>query len=505
MASNETHGIATRAVRAMFWAYGSFVGARVLSLLATAVLARLLTPEDFGLVALALIAIAFLDMFPGLGVGDALVVAADDEVEEQAETAFVVSVVVGFGFGVVLAALGPIASSFFEQPELVAIMPVLGISFFVRGFAGTHAALAQKRLDFRSRTAAEMADAITRGLVSVFLAFAGAGVWSLVVGYVVGSAAWAICLWLLVAWRPRLRPRRAHLRRLLGFGGTLTAVGVMGAFLTQFDYVVVGRVLGATELGFYSMATRIPELFILGLAGIAGRVLFPAFASLGDEAVPRAFLASLRYATLVALPLTVFLAVLAEPITLALLGDQWTPSVGAMQVLCLWVAAATLGQVCGNVFKGRGRVDLILMLAVPQAVALVVGSLAVVDRGIVAVACVQAGLAVCGLSAALAIARRLFKLSAFALFDAVRPAVLGAGALAVSLVIIARTLDSPWPTILVGAGVGSVAYIGLVMRLAPDSLTTLKALAFPSSTTSDAQDVVVQEAVDAIEKSARTP
>lgn len=479
MSTKETHNIATRTLRAMFWTYGAFVGGRLLSLAAITVLARLLTPMEFGVVALALIAMAILDTFPGLGVGDAIVIVNEDEVEEKAETAFAVSVVVGLALAAVMAALGPLAAPFFQQPELIAVMPVLGISFFLLGLGSTHAALAMKRMDFRSRTAAELAAATVRGAVSVILAFAGAGVWSLVVGYVVGSAALTLTLWLLVPWRPCFRPQRAHLRSLLSFGGTVTGVNVMAAFLTQFDFLAVGRVLGAAQLGFYSIATRLPALFILDPAAVSGRVLFPAFASLQRADMPRAFLTSLRYASLVTLPLTVFLAMLARPLTIALLGNQWSPSIEAAQVLCVWAGASAFLFLCGNVYKACGRADLSLKLAVPQAVALVIGTLAFVDRGFVAIAWVQAGIAVCGLLASIIIARQLFRLAFCHMFQAVRPALLGAAGLAITLAVVERTISSPWPAILIGGGVGAAVYIGLIILMAPDSFKALKSMALP--------------------------
>ena len=119
-----------RTLRSVFWAYNSYAVGLAISMLATAILARLLTPADFGLIALALVAIAILDTFPGLGVGEALVVVPDDDVEENAETAFAVSVLVGLVLAGLLAALGPFAAAFFDQPRLVEIMPVLGVALW---------------------------------------------------------------------------------------------------------------------------------------------------------------------------------------------------------------------------------------------------------------------------------------------------------------------------------------------------------------------------------------
>ena len=377
------------------------------------------------------------------------------------------------------------AAKFFQQPQLVAIMPALGTSFIFLGLGGTHSAIAVKRIDFRPRTAATLAETILRGAVSVVLALAGAGVWSLVIGYMVGSAASTVMLWILVPWRPHFRPRRAHLRSLLGFGGQLTGVNVMAAFLTQFDYLVVGRVLGAAQLGFYSMATRLPSTVILGLAAVAGRVLFPAFASLHKTGVARAFLTSFRYTSLVVFPLTVYLAVLAKPVTLALFGPQWGPSVAAVRVLCIWACASTLLYVSGSAIKARGRADVLLKLAVPQAVALVVGSLLLVHRGIVAVSWVQAAIALAALVGYMVASRALFGFRLTAAFNAVRPATLASVALAAALLVVERTIARPWPSVLIGGSIGTVVYVGVIVIIAPDSLRALKNMARPAPPSND--------------------
>ena len=256
--SGSSPSLGTRTLRGMFWAYGSFAGVRLASFLTTAVLARVLAPRDFGVIALAMTFMAFLDMLQGLGVGQALVVADAAQVAQEADSAFALSAGMGVVLCLLAVALGPVAAATFHEHRLVFILPALGVTFLLYGLGSTHYALAMREINFRSRTAAEIADAVVRGVVGVGLAFAGAGVWSLVAGYVAGSLAMTVALWRLVDWRPRCSLRRVHVRRLLGFGGALTGVAIMGALLAQFDNAVVGRVLGSTELGFYSVANRLP-------------------------------------------------------------------------------------------------------------------------------------------------------------------------------------------------------------------------------------------------------
>jgi O-antigen/teichoic acid export membrane protein len=482
----------------MVWAYGSYFTGRTLTLVATAILARLISPNEFGLVALALAFMAFLDMLQGLGVGEAIVIEDEKEVEETAETVFAISVAVGFVLMLATAALGPVAAEFFDQPRLTAIMPVLGVNFLLLALGSTHYALAQKRIDFRSRTIAEMCDVVARGGTGIVLALAGAGVWSLVIGYVAGTAALTIALWWLVPWRPRLRPQRAHVRRLLTFGGALTGVGFMGAILTQFDNIVIGKQLGAEQLGFYTIATRLPYLLIVNLAVVAGQVLYPAFATLQGEDMRRGFLTSLRYAVMVALPLTAVLGILAEPFVIGLFGDQWHGAVVAAQVLTLWALMSPIGIVCGTAYKSRGRPDIQLKLAVPQAIVLIVLSLLLVDEGIVALAWVQAGIAISATIVSIGVAQRLLGVSTRRVVAAVAPPVAATAGMALALLGVNELVSDPWPAIVAGLVVGGVVYLGLLALVARDTLRHLRAVAFPKPARSELELDMLEGAAERV-------
>jgi O-antigen/teichoic acid export membrane protein len=481
VSERSRHGLGTRTVRGMFWSYGSYVGTRGASLLATAILTRIISPKDFGLVALAGTFMTFLDMLQGLGVGNALVITNDDEVHAHAETAFAVCTGVGVFLALITAGLGPPAAALFHQPRLIELMPVLGLTFFLYGLGSTHYSLAMKSMDFRSRTSAEMADALARGIVGVTLALAGAGVWSLVAGYIAGTIAMDVVLWTLVRWRPRLRPQRRHLRALLSFGGASTAVGIMAACLGEFDNAVVGKVLGVTQLGYYSIATKLPYLFIISLAVVAGDVLFPAFATLERKDMGRAFLTGLEYTAMIALPLTATLVVLAEPITLGVFGRHWRPAIPAMQVLCVWAVVSPISMVCGNAFKSRGRANIVLLIAIPQAIAIIVGSLLIARQGIVAMSWLQAGIAIAAQIITIAVAQRMFELRVRSVLAAVRAPALASAALAAALIGMHQEISSPWPAIGIGGAVGLVVYAAVLHLLAPDLLRRLRSWAFPST------------------------
>lgn len=478
MATTTSPGLGSRTLRGMAWAYGSYVGLRLTTVVTTAILARLLTPKDFGVVAVAVTFMAFLEMIQGLGVSQAIVIAPEEQLADQADTGFTVSVAIGAALAIVAAALGPTVASFFHQPRLATVMPVLGSTFFILGLSSTHYALAMRKIDFRSRTIAELADAGVRGVVGIGLALAGAGVWSLIIGYVAGNIALTGLLWWLVPWRPRHLRSLRHIRKLLSFGGYVTGIGVMAAFLAQFDNLVVGRVLGVRQLGFYSIATRIPSLFILNVAIVAGQVLFPAFSALDSEGLRRGVITCFRYIATVVFPLTAFLIVLAEPITIAIFGPRWHGAVGAAQVLCLWAVMSPISMVCGNAFMSRGRARLLFLLAIPQAIALVVGSLLVARHGIVAVSWVQAAIAIAAQIVTLAIARQMFDLQLSSLLGAFAPPLLASAVLSGLLLAIDHLITTPVPAIAIGALVGAVVYLAVLHMLARDLLPGVYRMVF---------------------------
>jgi PST family polysaccharide transporter len=467
--------LGARTLRGTAWAYASYIGGQGLVLVSTAILARILSPAEFGLVALALIFVTLLDTISDLGLGPALVISTASELRERANTVFAFTIALGALLSALTAALAPLGAAFFDRPDLMPLLAVLGLNFLLRALGATHYAVAQKQMDFRSRTAAELLGLSTRGVTGIALALTGFGAWSLVLGYLAGTVMLSAALWWLVPWRPTGGPSRTQLPRMLRFGSTLTAVDVLAAVINQVDYVFVGRVLGTRALGLYTLAFRLPELLIVSLAVVAGRVLFPAFAAVEREALGRAFLVAVRYTVVVALPLACGVAALAEPLIVAVFGDQWHGSVESMRVLSLYAFGVALGIPAGIAYKATGRAGVLVALAIPRTV-LVVASIAVfVDQGIVAVAACQASVAALFALIGLGIASRMLEVRPAQLASAILPAGAAAAGAAAALLAISAAIASPWAALAVGGPVGALTYAALLRVLAPDVVRDLRA------------------------------
>jgi PST family polysaccharide transporter len=465
----------------VFWAYGSFVGGRLLTLAAIAILARLLTPAEFGIVALALAFMFLLEALSDLGVSQALVIVKEDEELEHAETVFVWSIVIGVLFSALTAATAPLAAAFFDKPELTGLLAVIGLRFFIRSLGATHFALAQKWIDFRSRTAGQIADVTTRGIASIAFAIAGFGAWSLVLGYLVGNVSWVLVMWRMVSWRPKLKPQLAHLKPMLSFGGKITGVSVLTAIETSMDKFFIGRAFhGAVadrNLGLYTIGFRLPELLIQNLAVVAGQVLFPAFAVVERAQLSRAFAVSFRYTLMVALPMAAGLAILADPLILALFGDQWGGAVPVMQVITLYSLAIAISIPGGQVLKATNRAGVLLLVSIPEAILLAVALTIFVSEGIVAVAWCMA--VVMGLTALVTTIAGMVIIGVRlrTVWEASWAPLLATAGLAVVLLPIERAIDSPWPALVAGGVAGGLTYLALLWLFARESLIRLRDMA----------------------------
>jgi lipopolysaccharide exporter len=458
----------------MGWAYGSYVGGRILVLISTAVLARLLTPEDFGIVALAITFMAVLEGVADLGLSDALIIQEDKVVRERAQTVFVSTVGLGLALSLVIAALSPLASQFFDEPELTAVAAALGANFFLRSLGATHYALAQRELNFRARTVAEFSDVVVRGSIGVVLAILGFGVWSLVIGYLIGPISLDVAIWRLVDWRPSRRLTMEHFRDLIGFGGTLSAVTVVATLIANIDYLFIGKVLGPTDLGLYTLGFRLPELLILNLSVVAGKVLFPAFSAVKREDLGHVFLISLRYTVMLGLPMAVGLAVLAKPFVLALFGDQWLDAVDAMRILTIYALGVTIGIPAGAAYKATGRAGVLLILGVARLALVVLGLALFVDRGILAAAATQAIVAGAAAAVGIGLAARLLGVGLPAILREVWATVAASAVAAAALLGVLAVFESIWLELIAGGLIGTIVYAGTLAVIAPSQLAYIR-------------------------------
>lgn len=341
---------------ALGWLYVTQYSGKLLVFISVAILARLLTPDDFALVAISLALIVFVDSLE-VGVGSALIYLDRDEARRCANTAFTLHLLMAVVAAAAFAVAAPYIASLYGDDRLEWIIRLLALNLVLRALGQTHENLLRRDLDFRRRLIPELGSGISKGISSVALALGGAGVWALVAGQLIGSAVRAVLLWVRVPFRPRLDlGRDGRARLLLGYGLPLLAQAILGAVAINADYIVIGGVLGVTALGFYVIAYRIPQLVFQEAFGQIHLVLFPYYSrsrEQGDD-VGGPYFATVRIVSLLVVPFLVPLIVLSGPAIHVVFGDQWDQSAEVLPGLAVGAAVLAVGGLSGDLFKARG-------------------------------------------------------------------------------------------------------------------------------------------------------
>jgi O-antigen/teichoic acid export membrane protein len=357
--------LARSALKGMMWAYAAFFGGRLITLLTTAVLARLLIPEDFGVIAFALLVLNFIESTRSFGINDALIYNTDGE-DDAADTAFLINAFIGLAQFVVVFLLAPLAVRFVTNPEIVTVVRWMGLAFIFNGLGQTHDALMQKNLSFKRRFFPDLISAVIKGVMSIGAALLGFGLWSLVIGHVVGSVVRMIAAWLVLRWRPRFRFYMKKARDLWHYGMHILMLNILSIAMEQADPLMVGLLLGELQLGYYTVAAKIPEMIILNIGIVMTRVIFPTYVKIKDdrELLVKSMLVTLKYTAFVVVAIGLGLAATAPEMMRLVYGWKWEPAIPLMQVLPLLGMTSMLAWNAGDVFKAIGRPDISTKLLV---------------------------------------------------------------------------------------------------------------------------------------------
>jgi O-antigen/teichoic acid export membrane protein len=354
----QGQGMTGTVARGISWVALGKIGGQVLQFASGLVLARLLTPADYGIIASVAVVFGFTMLLFEMGLGAALV-HLRDATEADFSTAFWINALGGVVFAVVLTALAPVVAAFFSQPQLLYITPILALTYtFSIGVC--HRAKLDRQLKFRGIAMMDMAAAGLGLVTSIILAAAGTGPVALAIGPVVQSAALSIMLWIAVPWRPRRLFRRDSARRLWEFSGGQLGFNVVNYWGRNADNLLVGRFLGAAPLGFYNRAYNLMLLPVQQVSQVLGRVMFPALAAMQDDhlRVANAYRRALRIINVISVPALVGMAATAPGLVPLLWGPAWNDTVPLLQVLSIAGVPQCMGASVGWLYQSQGRTGL---------------------------------------------------------------------------------------------------------------------------------------------------
>lgn len=381
-----------KVIKGVFWSGIQSWSRQAIAFIIFSLLARLLEPETFGLVALAGVFLAFMEVFLDQGFSTAIIQRHDLE-PEHLDTAFWTNILIGVlmtVFGIFAAGL---VANLFNQPELTLIIRWLSLSFVIRALCAVQQSILQRNFDFKSLAVRSLAAVTTGGLVGIVMAFMGCGVWSLVGQYLTNGAVQVLVLWCASNWRPRFYFSRRHFKEFFNFGVNVVGDRFISFLNRRADDLLIGYFLGPIELGYYSVAYRILLIMTEMLSGIISQVIMPTFSRLQQdlERLRQTFYSAVQFTSLIAFPGFLGMAGLAPELVRVLFGERWLPSIPVMQILAFIGIIHSLGTFNGSLFISMGKPDWNLKIGFLNTVANLILFFIAVRWGITAVAAVYAG------------------------------------------------------------------------------------------------------------------
>ncbi|MDJ0594105.1 MAG: lipopolysaccharide biosynthesis protein [Pleurocapsa sp. MO_226.B13] len=324
----------------------------------TMVLARLLIPEDYGLIGMATVAIGFVEYFKDLGLSAATIQRSEIN-HRQISTLFWINLGVGCLVALVVALLAPAIAAFYREPRLQGITLVLAVNFIFGGLTVQHQALLRRQMQFVSLAKIEITAMATGVVTAIAAAYYGLGYWALVVMLVATVVSNAIGVWLVCSWRPGLPRPDAEIGSMLAYGGNLTGFSLVNYFSRNLDNILIGRRWGSQQLGLYAQAYRLLLLPIQQINNPINSVALPTLASLQTEPekYSRYYYKAILLITTLGMPIVAFMFATAEQLILLLLGQQWLGAVPLFKYLMPAAFVGTFNVAAGWVYQSLGRTD----------------------------------------------------------------------------------------------------------------------------------------------------
>ena len=464
--------LASQVRRGVAWSAASRVLLVAAQLGGAAVLARLLLPDDFGLVALGAVVNGLAALFSRLGLATA-VVQAPRVTGRLLSTAFWLSTLVGLLVTLLLVALAPLVAGLYDEPRLTGLLRVSALAFALN-LAVVPMALLQRSLRFKQLAGYELAGVVVGLGTTVALALGGAGAYSLVIGPVVQVACTGAAVWATVRWVPRGFVHRRELGELWRFGRGLTGTNLLTFAARNTDTVLLGQVVGFGQLGLYSRAYNIMMMPLQQVTLVLSRAMLPAYAQMRDDParLRRSWLTAVRASLLLGVPAGLGVAAAAPAVVETLYGPRWTGAVTVLVLLSASLPPQLVTRNSGPLYQALGRTGLEFRVAVVSSAVTVGGTVVGLAWGIEGVAAALLVTSWVALVVTLVPLLRLVGLRAGELWRAVRGLLLAGAAMALAALGAGAAVDGlPAPAVLaVQAAAGGLVYLGVLQLVDREAL-----------------------------------
>ena len=350
------------------------------------ILARLLMPEDFGLIGMLSIFIAISQTFIASGMGSGLI-QKKNRSNVDFSTVFVFNLVVSVSFYGILFTTAPLIARFYETPQLVLLTRVLAINIIINSLAIVQRSKLIINIDFKTIAKVNVVSVLSGGLVAVYFAYTGWGVWALVIQNLVRALVSVVMFWILSHWKPSLIFSKESFKTLFGFGSKLLVSGLYATGLNEIYNISIGKVYSASELGYYTRSKQFAEVSAGTVTSIIQQVTYPILASIQDnkERLVSVYSRLIKMTAFLVFPAMTLLALLAHPFIMLLLTDKWAPAIVLLQWLCFARVVTPINALNMNILNAVGRSDLFLKVDLAKAPIIIATLLITIPLGVKAI------------------------------------------------------------------------------------------------------------------------
>lgn len=361
----QQESLKNKTIKGVGWsAADAFLGQGV-TFIVGLVLARLLSPDEYGLIGICLIFTTVLNGIVDSGFSNALI-RKKDVTDEDYNTMFTTNMAISIVLYVLLFVSAPFVSDFFHRVELTALIRVTGLILFLNALSITQVTILTKNIDFKTKTKASLVSAIISGVIGIAMAFKGYGVWALVAQQLSKQLLFTLCLWVLNKWWPKFTFYKDSFKYMWGFGWKLLASGILNNVWNQLYQVVIGRCYTSSTLGHYTRANEYASIFSSNLTLIVQRVSYPVLAEIQDdkERMVLGYRKVIKVTMFVTAVCMISLGAVSEPLIYTLIGTKWYEAATYLPLICISMSLYPLHAINLNILQVIGRSDIFLYLEV---------------------------------------------------------------------------------------------------------------------------------------------
>ena len=467
------------AARGVFWTGAGQIARQVIQIVTSVVLARLLVPEDFGLVGMAMVFLAVAQLFVDFGVGAAIVHARTSD-RTVLSSCFWANACVAGAFAVLVALISPLAGTWYRDPRIPSVLAALCLSLAFSGLTVVPGSILYRDMSFAKLAKAQVLASIAGAGVAVGAAWLGGGVWSLVAQPVVGGLVTLVLMVTYSRWWPALTFSWQSIRDLIHFSANLLGSNLLTYATRNTDSFLIGRYVGPVGLGYYSLAYQIMLYPLSQVSSVIVRVLFPTLSQLRgqEERFRNAYLKSISAIALVTFPIMMGLFAVAQDFVTVVFGEKWLPMLPVLKILC-WVGMLqSIGTTVGTIYLATGRMHVAFKFLLVAAPVLVLAFIVGLSWGIVGVATAYAAASFGLFYVSLTIAFRIACIRLRDFHAAIARPLLASVVMLVVVTVSTSILQQwgIWERLGTEIGIGVLAYAGATLLLNKRQLRELLAI-----------------------------